>query len=86
MLRIDLVYEEDDAQTAAVRASLRDALHMLDMAPRWNEVRASAGPLPPVIAAAPRPTVVVEGELVGSGGPPSRAQILMKLQDALSWR
>lgn len=86
MLQIDLVYDHDDAKTDAVRTSLRDSLHMLGLAPRWNELRYDATLLPAGAPGLPRPMVVVDGEPVSAQAPPSRAQIFMKLQDVSSRR
>lgn len=85
MLRIELVFDQDDAATATVRDSLRDALHMLDLAPRWQELNSQRVPVPDELADAPRPAVFVGGQPVGSTPAPSRAQIYLSIQ-ALSRR
>ncbi len=80
MLNIELVFDQEDDTTALVRDSLRDALQMQDLAPRWRELNSGRVELPPTHASAPRPAVFVNGQPVGDGPAPSRAQIFMAVQ------
>lgn len=87
MLHVHLVYESDDATTAAVRDAVRDALHMLDLPPRWDEIRHDDPALSPAARTLAMPTVLVDGyPVLPKGGPPSRAQVFVKIQDVVSRR
>lgn len=80
MLHLDLVFDRDDDATHAVRDALRDALHMLDLPPRWQEVPSQRVEVPAELAGAPRPAVYVNGAPVGNAAAPSRAQIYLAIQ------
>lgn len=87
MLNIDLVYPNEDARSARLRAELRDALHMLDLPPKWQEWEGVLEK-PAYLRAVDGPAVFVEGRAVAGadGTAPGRARILVVLQDHLSRR
>lgn len=82
MLHVHLLYTSEDPTVGAVRESLRDALHMLDMPPRWQELRTSQPELPPFAEGVATPAVFIDGKVVGNPAarPPSRGEIYMALQ------
>lgn len=88
-MHIDLVYQLEDDRVAQVRFNLRDALGMLDLPPRWVEVRVGgAAPVPGYANGVPMPAVFVEGAVVGrpADHPPTRAEIFLAVQDTAARR
>ena len=86
MLHIDLVYARDDAEEHHVRTALQEALHLLDLPPKWDEWSQSDPALPKHAVATVVPAVFVEGRPVSTSTPPNRAAILLHLQEHIRQR
>lgn len=87
MLRIDLVYQQDDAQAQEVRLQLRGALDMLALPPRWEEWTSDDPELPAFAAHPGTCAVYLEGKSVAPAGEiPTRATIFLALQDWVQHR
>ncbi|MCB9680430.1 MAG: hypothetical protein H6733_03085 [Alphaproteobacteria bacterium] len=88
MLRIDLVFADEDASTTQLRNNVRDALHLLDLAPRWTEWRAAHPDLPGFARGQPTPSVFVGEKRVtaADGTLPGRATVMMAIQESVARR
>lgn len=87
MTRIDLVIAHEDGAARATRDALRDALHMLGLPPRWEEIEVGDD-TPEELVGHPIPNVLFDGRpLAGRGANvPSRAQMIVALQEIIARR
>jgi hypothetical protein len=88
MVQIDLVYPQEDARSARLRADLRDALQLLELPPKWDEWEGDDPERPAYTRAATGPAVFLERHGVAGidGTTSARTKILMALQEIVSRR
>jgi hypothetical protein len=78
----------EDERSSRLRNDLRDALHLLDLPPKWEEWEGDEEERPAYARAVAGPAVFVEGHAVrgADGVPGSRAKIIVAVQEFLARR